>query len=89
MCVMMVQPRRFPNRFARLQWGNHCGRKIFLECARRRGFLPRIEVNQQLRQLVLTCYHCGQEFRVTEQELEAGPVTYAEVNANFRGARYV
>ena len=86
---MMVQLRRFPNRFARLQWANHCGRKIFLECARRRGCLPRIEVNQQVRQLVLTCYHCGQEFRVTEQDLEAGPVTYAEVNANFRGARYV
>ena len=48
-----------------------------------------MEVNQQVRHLVLTCYHCGQEFRVTEQELEAGPVTYAEVNSNFRGARYV
>ncbi len=88
-CCMMVQPRRFPNRFARLQWATHCGRKIFLECARRRGFLPRIDQSAEGRQLVLTCYHCGQEFRVAEHALETGPVTYAEVNANFRGARYV
>jgi len=87
--MVMFERKRFPNRFARLQWAVHCGRKIFLECARRRGSLPRIEETGNIRHLVLICYHCGQPFRVTENDLEAGPVTYAEVNANFRGARYV
>ena len=34
----------------------------------------------------------GSTLRVNEEryaELDAGPVTYEEVNANFRGARYV
>lgn len=51
--------------------------------------MPRSEETPDKPTLVLTCYHCGQEFRVSEKELDAGPVTYDEVNANFRGARYV
>ena len=86
---MMVQRRRFPNRFPRLHWAMHCGRKIFVDCVRRKEFMPRSEEAPDRRMLVLTCYHCGQEFRVSEKELDAGPVTYEEVNANFRGARYV
>ena len=86
---MMVQRRRFPKQFARLHWAVHCGRKIFVQCMRRQGFVPRLEQRVEERFVVLTCYHCGQEFRVPEDTLEAGPVTYQEVNANFRGARYV
>ncbi len=86
---MMVQRNRFPKRFACLHWAIHCGRRIFVDCVRRRGFMARLEQNASARLFVLTCYHCGQEFRVPENDLAAGPVTFDEVNANFRGARYV
>jgi transcription elongation factor Elf1 len=86
---MMVQRKRSPKQFACLHWALHCGRRIFLDCARRRSFMPRVEQKSEARLFVLTCYHCGQEFRVPESDLEAGPVTYDEVNQNFRGARYV
>ncbi len=86
---MIVQRIRFPKRFACLHWAMHCGRKIFLDCVRRRGAMPRVEEKNDARLFVLTCYHCGQEFRICESDLEAGPVTFDEVNANFRGARYV
>lgn len=51
--------------------------------------MPRVEQKPEASLLVLTCYHCGQEFRVAENELQTGPVTYDEVNEHFRGARYV
>lgn len=71
-----------------LRWGIHCNRKIFLECVRLVGHTPRIDDSDPTT-LVMTCYHCGQQFSLLEVELQAGDLSEDEVRSNIRGARFI
>ena len=72
-----------------MQWAYHCGRKIFVQCVRRLEYVPRFEQSEAGEMLVLTCYHCEQEFRLNEQDLESGLITHEEVKENIKGARFI
>ena len=72
-----------------LQWTYHCGRKIFVQCVRSIGAVPRLEETGTGEMLVLTCYHCGEKLRLRERDLESGLVTDEEVRLNIEGARYM